>query len=329
MTALLIALLPAFVALIQDSAPGAVADTERPTLGLWHELVFHERSGQLILLNGGPETGKSAEEALELWSWSGTAWAQIPSDGPRWRNFASAAYDARRGVIVLQGGVRPDAQLTDTWEWDGAAWSERTQEGPGPREGAAMTFDAARGVSVLFGGAAGDQALGDTWTWDGKSWRKAADKGPAARFPGGFIYDAARERVLLCGGHTFNERGMRTHGDTWLWDGTQWEEVAVTGPSARDGARAAYDPRSQSVVLFGGCEISKVVRHLGDQWSWDGSTWTQRSDSGPAPRAHAAFAFDARRKVFVLTGGSNSPATVLDDVWEHAGERWRCAAQCP
>jgi hypothetical protein len=317
------------LALPQEPAPGAAADVDRPALGQWHELVDHERSARLILLNGGPEAGKSAEDPLELWCWDGKAWSQLESDGPRWRNFASAAYDARRGVIVLHGGVRPDANLADTWEWDGATWSERSSEGPGPREGAALAFDAARGVCVLFGGASGDKALGDTWTWDGTAWQEAATSGPAPRFAGGFVYDAAREKVLLFGGHTFGQRGLRTHGDTWSWDGAAWKELQVAGPSARDGARAVYDPRSRSVLLFGGCEIAQKVRHLGDLWSWDGATWTQRDAAGPPARVHAALAYDARREVFVLTGGSNAPSNVLGDVWEHDGERWRCAFECP
>ena len=291
--------------------------------------VFHERSGRLVLLNGGPETGKPAADPLELWTWNGVAWTQLASDGPRWRNFASAAYDARRGVIVLHGGVRPDAALADTWEWDGADWSEHSGDGPGAREGAALAFDAARGVCVLFGGAEGDKALGDTWTWDGTTWQLAEESGPSPRFAGGFAYDAAREKLVLCGGHTIDARGFRTHGDTWSWDGTVWQEQSVAGPSPRDGARAVFDPRSRSVLLFGGCEISPQVRFFGDLWSWDGSTWTQRPESGPPPRVHPVFAYDARRKVLVLTGGSNAPATVLGDVWEHDGERWRCALECP
>jgi hypothetical protein len=326
---LLLGVLCALQAPTQDPGPEPTAAPSTPTLGLWHELVFHERSNQLVLLNGGPEQGKPATDPLELWSWNGNEWRALPSDGPRWRNFASATCDAQRGVLVLQGGTRPDQDLADTWEWDGTNWTEHTGAGPGPREGAALTFDAARGVCVLFGGATRGKPMGDTWTFDGQRWQQSASAGPSPRFPGGFAYDPAREVVLLVGGHTVDQLGFRTHGDTWTWNGSTWEQVDDSGPSPRDGARAAFDPRSQSILLFGGAEVSATVRHHGDLWSWDGTSWTQLPDLGPPPRLHAALAFDPRRNVLVLTGGSNAPAKILPDTWEHDGNSWRCVAGCP
>jgi hypothetical protein len=297
---------------------------------LWHDLVFHERAGELLLLNGGPETGKQPQDELELWSWDGTAWRAVPSTGgPRWRNQASAVYDSKRGVLVLYGGVQADTEFADTWEWDGERWTERAVAGPGSREAAGIAFDAARGETVLFGGAAKGDLRGDTWTWNGERWTRASESGPSARFPAGMTYDARREVVLLFGGHEVDARGFRTHGDTWTWNGKAWKSVTVAGPSARDGARAVYDARTDRVLLFGGAEIGPGVRHLGDLWAWDGTGWTKRAESGPAGRVHAAFAFDPRRGRFVLAGGSNAPGSVLSDVWELEGERWTCVLGCP
>lgn len=307
--------------------PPAVA----PSLGLWHELVYHARAGKLLLLNGEPETGTPAQELLELWSLDAQGWSRVAvTSGPRWRNAASAAYDARRGVLVLHGGVQPDADFADTWEFDGAAWKERAVDGgPGAREGAGLAYDAARGEAVLFGGAARGEIRGDTWTWNGERWKKADASGPSPRFPGGFAYGGAGSRVVLCGGHVVDARGFRTLGDTWTWDGTRWTEVVIAGPSARDGARAAEDPRTGRVWLFGGVEVGTATRPLADLWSWDGKAWTKQDATGPAGRAHAAFAFDPRDARFVLAGGSNAPGVVLSDAWSFDGRAWRCAAGCP
>jgi hypothetical protein len=38
-------------------------------LGAWHKMVYHEQVEQVVLVNGGPENGKSPDDYVELWSW--------------------------------------------------------------------------------------------------------------------------------------------------------------------------------------------------------------------------------------------------------------------
>lgn len=305
----------------QDDVP---SEPQGPVLQLWHELVFHERLGRLVLLNGGPESGRPTTAALELWSWDGAVWERLASDGPRWRNQACVTYDTKRGVLVLYGGVQEGKVSGDTWEWDGTSWRELACAGPGPREAAGLTFDAARGVCVLFGGAEGaGVAQDDTWSFDGTSWTKLAVRGPSARYPAGLCYDPEREVVWLFGGHTIDRRGFKTHGDTWLFDGATWERLEIAGPSPRDGARLLFEPRSRLLWLFGGAEFDSGVRLLDDLWTFDGERWTRRAEKGPSERVHAAFAHDPRRARIVLMGGSSAPSRVLTDLWEHDGESWR------
>src|SRR5262247_2619985 len=81
---------------------------------------------------------------------------------------AGAAFDDRRGVLVVFGGYRPGGGLNgETGEWNGFDWRRLDVHGPGPRQSAAMAFDPLRGVVVLFGGDNGAGPLGDTWEWDG------------------------------------------------------------------------------------------------------------------------------------------------------------------
>lgn len=61
-------------------------------------------------------------------------------------------------------------------------------------------------------------------------------------------YDSLRGRVVLFGGAITNG----ALGDTWEWDGTDWTQMATSGPSRRYGHALAYDSRRQRVVLFGG-----------------------------------------------------------------------------
>ena len=114
----------------------------RPTIGQWHQLVYHERLGTTILINGGPETGQAPDHPLELWSWDGSSWRSLTpagpagADRPRWRNFASVAYDSDRGVLVVHGGLQGRAApLSETWEWDGQSWRQFSAAGPGRARG--------------------------------------------------------------------------------------------------------------------------------------------------------------------------------------------------
>jgi hypothetical protein len=284
-----------------------------------------------VLVNGGPEAGKPGTDPLELWAWTGESWLLLSADpdGPRWRNFASVAYDSSRQVLVLYGGLQSDAQqFAETWEWDEKTWLHRAGEGPGPREGAGMTYDSQREKIVLFGGSQSGQMMSDTWEWDGERWVQVSTSGPAARFPAGFAYDAARQQVLLFGGHAIDQRGFTTYGDTWLWDGAAWALISEVGQAPRDGARAVYDPQTENILLFGGVQVDPGVKYFSDTWLWDGIEWQAAEAKSPPGRVHPAMAFDAGRGKIVLAGGSNAPGVLLPDVWEWDGQLWTCVHRC-
>jgi hypothetical protein len=84
------------------------------------------------------------------------------------------------------------------------------------------------------------------------------------------------------------------------------------------------------VLLFGGSASpqDRVPPVLGDTWTWDGATWSERHVS-PAPpaRTDAVAAWDAARSVVVLFGGEG-----LDDkgapvgfnaTWTWDGSAWK------
>jgi len=300
------------------------------TLGNWHDMIYHEQMSQVVLVNGGPENGKSSTAPVELWGWSGKQWTLLSADpnGPQWRNFASVAYDSKRKALVLYGGLTAEQDFEDTWEWDGTRWTQFNAEGPGPREAAGMTYDSGRERVVLFGGAQRSKAMNDTWEWDGVQWTRVSTDGPTTRFPAGFAYDMAHQNVMLFGGHTFDNQGFTTYADTWTWDGVNWQQISSEGPSPRDGARAIFIPTVRQILLFGGAEIGISVTNLNDTWLWNGAQWKQVDVEGPPARVHPALAFDESRGVVVMTGGSNGPGIILSDTWEWDGQTWICANKC-
>jgi len=163
--------------------------------GQWAYVFYHEGLEQVVLVNGGPEWGKPADEPLELWGWDGTQWSLIATDGdgPTWRNWPAIAFDTTRDVLVIHGGLQPGTNFNETWEWDGQIWTRYTNTGPGAHEGALMVYDPARASMILFGGSTPDLEIhGDTWEWDGQRWTQASETGPARRFPAGSTIPRAK-----------------------------------------------------------------------------------------------------------------------------------------
>ena len=126
--------------------------------------------------------------------------------------------------------------------------------------------------------------------------------------------------VVLFGGAS----GSNLFADTWIWDGTEWTQVADTGPAARSGHSLAYDSARNRVVLFGGRTGTNPV--VGDTWEWDGTEWTQVQDVGPSARRAHAMAFDPTASRVVLFGGAGANNEGLDDTWLWNETDWTQAA---
>lgn len=152
------------------------------------------------------------------------------------------------------------------------------------------------------------------------AWQLAEDPSapaPSERTGAALAYDSARGRVVLFGGS--GETGALQ--DTWEWDGTRWEAIAVNGgPSARHGGAMVFDSARSRVLLFGGTD---GVQYFADTWEWDGRAWRQQKPPGASPsgRVSHAMAYDSTRAKVVLFGGRDG-ATELQDTWEWDGAAW-------
>lgn len=294
----------------------------RPVARSGHAMVFDARRGAVLLIGGDHDLVGAPGD---VWAWSrprrravggassGTLWHRVETEAPPSRTLAAVAYDTRRGVLVLQGGLGDgDTAYGDTQEWDGVQWRQVSVEGPGVRNHHAMVYDAARGVVVLFGGQ--DRAFAaqrDTWEWDGVSWTRVATTGPPARVHHAMVYDDARQRVLLYGG--VNTAGER--GDFWEWDGAAWRQIAATGPGPRAAHRMAFHSGQGKAYLVGGQEGDATV------WTWDGIRWARMSGPEPTGRVVHAMAYDALRRTLIVFGGYRNNEN-LNDTWELLDDRW-------
>jgi N-acetylneuraminic acid mutarotase len=130
-------------------------------------------------------------------------------------------------------------------------------------------------------------------------------------------------KVLLFGGAGKSE----FQSDTWIWDGTTWARLDVTGPSARAGMAMAT--LNGGVVLFGG--VDEADNDYDDTWTSDGSSWMRQNVAGPHARDSAGVA--TMGGVVVLFGGfdcNNCPPTMVapcptsyfGDTWAWDGSSW-------
>jgi len=123
---------------------------------------------------------------------------------------------------------------------------------------------------------------------------------PSARTEHAMAFDSTRGVTVLFGGNTGT-----ANGETWEWDGTEWKQVAGTGPAPRFGHAMTF---RGNAVLFGGVGF-------GDSWEWDGSTWRETpapAGNRPSVRAYCGFANDCWGDAVILGGHDG---TVLGDLW--------------
>src|SRR6185436_17877621 len=162
----------------------------------------------------------------------------------------------------------------------------------------------------------------DTWTFDGTTWTEVTPPlSPPARAGGLMAFDVPSQKLVLYGGFD----GGAYLGDTWLWDGatSTWTAASsLAAPPAVTGPQVFTDPRSGTVVMFGGFDGD---RYQGDTWRWSGEGWNRlHPANAPTARSTAITGLDPARKTVVMFGG-------LADVnpwntWEWDGVDWSLAS---
>ena len=239
------------------------------------------------------------------------------------RNAHAMAYDHDRAVVMLFGGADEHQVLSDLWSWDGKEWHCVEGGGPPPRTFPSLAYDSVGKRLILFGGnrvlfgTAEDTNtfLDDMWTWNGQAWHEIHTATPPARAEASMAYDSDRQRMVLFGGYrTVNGERSRL-GDTWEWNGHQWEQKSSEGPAPRNGAAMAYDVHRKRVVLFGGSGAPS------ETWEWDGQTWERIYTAQTEGRFNSAMAYDAGRQTLVRFGGWTREGRV-GDTWCYEGTQW-------
>jgi cysteine-rich repeat protein len=297
-----------------------------------HAMAFDPHRGVVVLFGGGTTLTPNNE----LWEFDGTDWTQrTVAGGPSPRFNAAMAFDPiTQRIMVAGGNLSLTATTNDAFEWDGTTWTPVaalpfTDAAGNTRNG--MSTDPVRGRVEFLA------TNGVLYEFDGTSWLAPPDGTtltveplPAAREAHSAVLDSTRREIVLYGGST-NHQSMNSPGplgDTWIWN-SAWRQQAIgSSPTpARWGAQMVYDPKHDTVVLFGGCTVTgsngACAAPLADTWLWKNRAWSQATPStSPPPRSHAAIVWDAAREQVVMLGGLAAGTDALDDMWAWDGTTW-------
>ena len=199
---------------------GWTLEPDNPPQRAYPGMVFNSMHGVTLMHGGVAEDPRCCTFFVnDTWAWDGEEWRKIEVPSPPPRAGHKMAYDSRRGVTVLFGGIRDNNTLFgDTWEFDGQAWTQVANFGPAPRAWHDMVYHEVRGTVILFGGS--DTIFeptvvhGDTWEWNGSNWTPIdLPISPEPRFGHAMAYDSHRDVVVLFGGA--NATPQFQFDDTW------------------------------------------------------------------------------------------------------------------
>ena len=185
---------------------------------------------------------------------------------------------------------------------------------PGGGAYPAYAYDPTDNITMMFGGGDGTNFQTLTWTFSSTGmWRRAIITAPSGRWKACMAYDTATSSFVMFGGYD----GTNSLSDTWTYASGAWtQQSPTTVPEAREGCMMAYDAATSQVVMFGGYD-SGTGHYLGDTWTWNGTTWTQVTGTGPGARMDGGMAYDTPRSDVVLFAGYNG--SYLGDTWTFNG----------
>jgi hypothetical protein len=323
--------LPLIMVVVAQAAAGQRDSSTMKGPGAARSTGFYDPALRRVVMIGGSQQLRAGDRD-RVWSWTGARWEPVTDSGPPARSNGGAAYDTRRQIAVVSGGMRRAADdstyeiVGDVWQGTSARWQRMNGSDIGPRDHHAMVFDEERGAMLLFGGIPANRSAAwpsETLELGPQGWRSLAIEGPAGRARTAMVYDSKRRHVVLFGGVGAAPgpgQPQPFFSDTWIWERGAWRRAAESGPQGRYAHGMVFDERAGVVLLYSGAAAHRNAP-LTDMWQWDGARWAEIRLTGPTPgyRYQPVMVYDRARGVTVLYGGSG---TDQGDTWEWDGRRW-------
>jgi tetratricopeptide (TPR) repeat protein len=135
-------------------------------------MVYDSKRNKTILYGGADGNRNTFKDGV--WEFDGTVWKNIVTEiNPGERISPGYAFDSKRNLLILFGGISKGEMMNDLWAWDGKEWKLLSTGGPPKRAMGYLAYDKERDKVVLFGGRKGwPNDADDTWEWDGKKWNE-------------------------------------------------------------------------------------------------------------------------------------------------------------
>ena len=213
-----------------------------------------------------------------------------------------------------------------------------TMQGPAPRHSHSAVWVPAASEMIIFGGQALNGAaadLNDVWFGTASSSKSDSfiQSFPTGTLPPGryghlAAYDATTDHMMIFGGAEGSPAPCGN--DVWTLAGASgahgnasWTQENPSGatPTARVYHAGAYDPNTNTLIVFGGNNCSNG--YFNDVWVLSNAngvggapTWTELNPSGtpPAARESATAIYDSTNNILTIYGG-DAAGTVFGDVW--------------
>jgi hypothetical protein len=276
------------------------------------------KSRNAVYMGFGSNTSNHLMNDLWKVDCSNSTWSRIYTA-------ASPASTARRRGSVMVYSPFLDAILlfsgegnntNDIWKYDFALnnWVQLFPTGvlPPYRYYAGSAYDEDHERLYIFGGL-GATGYSDLWYYDVKSnsWVKVAPLGSsptatARRLPG-MVYDSINKCLWLFGGYD----GSATYYNTlhkYIIESNTWVQMQYTGTSVsvRYGLSMGFDPKTKSVLIFGGY-CNSPAAYLNDLYRYDTTSNIMYAVSPdlfvPQAKTQTACAFNNVTGDFYIFGG--------------------------
>jgi hypothetical protein len=273
-------------------------------------------------------------------------WTQLAPGGtpPEARAWASAILDASTGKMITFDGTFEGTNFNDVWSLSTSASPQWTQVSPGgavppARLGQSGVYDSANSRIIMFGGGTGANlapCVNDVWVLSNANsvngtptWAQLNTTGgpPAPRIFHTAVYSPATNTMTVFGGSNCSLGSPQYFNDVWVLSNANglggnpvWTQLTPSGgPSARQGATAAYDPNSNRMIVFGGYNnlpFSEVWVLSNANGTGGTPVWTQLAPGGtiPPPRDFQSTVYDPVSNRMVVFGGIDV-GQLLNDTW--------------
>jgi KaiC/GvpD/RAD55 family RecA-like ATPase len=302
-------------------------------------------------LTGYQVAGIGADHQVELTGFAGKIrggtvyrWVQ-----GAWDSFSNPfAGDARGGEIEV-GVSSSDLPTSANWSayFEMTSWTDDGDEGP-----VVALKEALAAMPSSSAPAFGWEGSTDWQTGAGSETRISAsaaadvdmdgvaelvtggtyleEVAPRGRQSFAWAYHPGKRVIFLHGGHM----GISGNSETFLFEPVMkvWTRIVVPNSPQRMHHRLAYEPQTNSIILFGGCSFTSCTsgQMRNDTWrfTFDPPTWTEIFPAeSPSKRHRFGMTYDSTNRRILLFGGCvlqscTAVTGMASDTWEFDGSDW-------